>query len=89
MSTAGTLFSYALWTTQGKFAQTGGGEQENTYLLVLTMPFVVYGMFRYLWLVMKRDEGGAPEALLLEDKPILVTVLLWMVTVVAVMVRLG
>ncbi|MCB2155690.1 decaprenyl-phosphate phosphoribosyltransferase [bacterium] len=89
VATAGTLFSYALWTTQGQFA-TGGSESGNgnTYLLVLTLPFVLYGMFRYLWLVFKRDEGGAPELLLLEDYPLLTTVVLWMITVVAVLARL-
>ncbi len=87
---AGTLFSYALWTTQGKFSRVMEGMNSvgNTYLMVFSMPFVVYGMFRYLWLVMKKGEGGAPETLLLEDIPLLATVVLWMVTVVAVLLRL-
>ncbi|MBI5155137.1 UbiA prenyltransferase family protein [Candidatus Poribacteria bacterium] len=92
VATAGTLFSYALWTTQGQFARPSAASavagDGNTYLLVLTMPFVLYGVFRYLWLVFKRDEGGAPELLLLEDWPLLATVALWMVTVVAVLSRL-
>jgi len=83
---AGTLFSYALWTTQGKFSRAAEGG-ENAYLMVATMPFVAYGMFRYLWLVMKRGEGGAPELLLLEDKPLLATVVLWTATVVAVLMH--
>lgn len=86
---AGTLFSYALWTTQGKFSRAAEGAAAGSpYLMVLTMPFVVYGMFRYLWLVVKRGEGGAPETVLLEDKPLLMTVALWTATVVAVLVRL-
>ncbi len=89
VATAGTLFSYALWTTQGHFAQGNADDENgNTYLLVLTMPFVLYGVFRYLWLVMRRDEGGAPEALLIEDRPMFITVVGWMITVVAVMIRL-
>lgn len=81
---AGTLFSYALWTTQGQFARGSGG----TYLLVFTMPFVLYGMFRYLWLVFRRDKGGAPETLLLEDFPMLATVIAWMIVVVLILLRL-
>lgn len=91
LAVAGTIFSYSLWTTQGKFTKlslegTGGG---NEYLLVLTIPFVLYGMFRYLWLVMQKDEGGAPEAVLLEDKPLLATVVLWTITVVGVLWKLN
>lgn len=91
VATAGALFSYALWTTQGQFARgtNGDGGPAESYLLVLTMPFVIYGMFRYLWLVLHRDEGGAPEALLFEDLPLLASVALWMITVVAVLVRLS
>jgi 4-hydroxybenzoate polyprenyltransferase len=90
VATAGTIFSYALWATQGQFARaTVESPSGNTYLLVLTMPFVLYGVFRYLWLVFKRDEGGAPELLLLEDRPLLATVVLWTVTVVAVLVKIN
>jgi 4-hydroxybenzoate polyprenyltransferase len=91
LSIAGTIFSYSLWTTQGKFSRlgNGGGDFDNTYLLVLTIPFVLYGMFRYLWLVMVKGEGGAPDALLLEDKPLLITVALWFITVVGVLFKLN
>lgn len=91
VATTGTIFSYALWTTQG---QLGGAAQgaagslgEQAYLMVLTIPFVLYGVFRYLWLVYQREEGGAPEVLLLKDKPILISVVLWAGTVVAVLAR--
>jgi 4-hydroxybenzoate polyprenyltransferase len=88
--TAGTLFSYALWATQGQFARIGesGTTTDSPYLLVLTMPFVVYGMFRYLWLACQQQEGGAPELVLLQDKPLLATVFLWIATVVAVLAHL-
>ncbi len=88
ISMTGTLFSYALWTAQGQFAQgagAGSGAASNPLLMAATMPFVIYGMFRYLWLVYKHEKGGAPEALLLEDRPLLISVLLWTVTTVAVL----
>lgn len=95
VATAGVVFSYALWATSGAFAPGGamGGAAEpargGTYVLTLTMPFVLYGIFRYLWLVFRRDEGGAPETLLLTDKPLLVTVVLWVITVIAILTRSG
>jgi 4-hydroxybenzoate polyprenyltransferase len=45
--------------------------------MMLTIPFVVHGIFRYLYLVHRKGAGGAPELLVLEDKSLFVTVLLW------------
>jgi 4-hydroxybenzoate polyprenyltransferase len=45
--------------------------------MMLTIPFVIYGLFRYLYLVHRENGGGAPENLVIEDKPLLVTVALW------------
>ncbi len=50
--------------------------------MMLTIPFVLYGIFRYLLLVYVREEGGAPEQLLLTDKPLLASVALWAIAVV-------
>ena len=84
VATAGTIFSYCLWTTQGQFASpTAGG-----FGLVYTIPFVLYGIFRYIWLVYRRDEGGAPEVLLLTDPPLLISVLLWGAAVVVLLYHL-
>lgn len=82
LATTGVIGAYAAWTTTGDFSGTEGAKD---YTMVLTMPFVLYGIFRYLWLVFKRDEGGAPEELLVTDKPLLVTVFLWVVTVVIIL----
>ncbi|MDX2174913.1 MAG: decaprenyl-phosphate phosphoribosyltransferase [Candidatus Sumerlaeia bacterium] len=84
VATAGVLFSYALWTTQGSFAQASRPNIE-AYTMVATMPFVIFGIFRYLWLVYSRNEGGAPEALLLEDRPLLASVALWFAATVGVL----
>lgn len=65
--TTATIMSYALYTfTAGKPVE-----------LMLTIPFVIYGIFRYLYLIHIKGQGGAPEKILLEDKPILYTVLLY------------
>jgi 4-hydroxybenzoate polyprenyltransferase len=82
VATTGVIFSYAAWSTVGDISRIGqGGAGHGSYTMVLTMPFVLYGIFRYLWLVFRRDEGGAPEILLLTDRPLQVTVVLWLVTV--------
>ena len=50
---------------------------------MLTMPFPIYGMFRYLYLVHRKAGGGNPSDMLLTDRPLLACVALWGVTVVA------
>ncbi|HSL20742.1 MAG TPA: decaprenyl-phosphate phosphoribosyltransferase [Vicinamibacterales bacterium] len=77
--TASTLVAYAFYTispeTQEKF---------HTNLLGLTLPFPLYGIFRYLYLVHRKDLGGSPSELLLADKPLLLCVALWALTVMAI-----
>lgn len=74
--TATTVMSYALYTisieTISKFRTTN---------LIYTLPFVLYGIFRYLYLVHQKVEGGRPEEILLTDRPLLLTVLGWTITV--------
>ncbi len=74
--TASTVMAYALYTmasdTISKFQTRGLG---------LTIPFVLYGIFRYLYLIHRREEGGAPEHTLLADLPLLVDIGLWVVAV--------
>jgi len=53
--------------------------------MMLTIPFVIYGIFRYLFLIHVKAEGGAPEELLLSDKPLMATVALWGLTAVAIL----
>lgn len=76
ITTSGTIISYALYTVLG----------SPTDWLLITLPFVLYGIFRYIYLVNKfKGEGGAPDEILVKDKPILFTVLLYLLTVVAVL----
>lgn len=57
-------------------------EKLGTHYLYLTTPFVIYGIFRYLYLIHLEEQGGSPTRLLLTDRPILITVLLWLATAV-------
>jgi hypothetical protein len=78
VATTATVISYALYVTIGVQGQT------RSKYMVLTLPFVLYGVFRYLYLVYKRDEGGSPEILLFQDVSLLVVVVLWLITVVLI-----
>jgi len=52
----------------------------GTPYLYLTAPFVIYGIFRYLYLIHQKEQGGSPTQVLLTDLPIIVTVILWLTT---------
>lgn len=67
-----TVTTYALYTVAPQTIEKFGTEK-----LIWTVPFVVYGVFRYLWLVHMRSEGGNPTKLLLRDVPIILNVLAW------------
>lgn len=75
--TASTLMSYTFYTFTAD--NLPKALQEN-HLMMLTIPFVLYGIFRYLYLVYQKNEGSSPEEVLLRDKPLLICVLLWAVT---------
>ena len=51
--------------------------QSDTYTMLLTVPIVIYGIFRYQYLVFRKNEGGSPEDTLLKDKPLILTIGLW------------
>ncbi|BCX04789.1 MAG: decaprenyl-phosphate phosphoribosyltransferase [Candidatus Roseilinea sp.] len=55
------------------------------HTMMLTVPFVVYGLFRYLYLVHVRGEGGAPDELALRDRPLQITFVLWALAAIAVL----
>jgi len=70
--TASTLVAYAIYTvspeTTAKF---------QTHWLGVTLPFPLYGIFRYLYLVHQKEGGGSPSDMLLTDRPLLICVALW------------
>lgn len=74
--TASTLVAYAIYTVTPETV-----EKFHTQMLGLTLPFPLYGIFRYLYLVHQREGGGSPAEMLLNDRPLLVCVALWAVAV--------
>ncbi|WP_322513122.1 decaprenyl-phosphate phosphoribosyltransferase [Chloroflexus sp.] len=60
--------------------------KEPFPMLMITIPFVVYAIFRYLYLIYQRDGGGAPEELVLQDRPLALSIILWGLTVLAVLI---
>ncbi|MGD0921138.1 MAG: decaprenyl-phosphate phosphoribosyltransferase [Terriglobia bacterium] len=77
--TASTLMSYALYTLSADVATKFPGKR-----LELTIPFVLFGIFRYLYLVHQTSEGGNPTRLLLTDRVLLAVVLMWAAAVVLI-----
>ena len=69
-----TILTYSLYT----FSAPNLPENHS---MMLTIPFVLYGIFRYLYLIQIKGEGGAPEELVLTDRPLQVTILLFGVAV--------
>lgn len=59
----------------------------GTEWLVLTTPFPIYGVFRYLYLVHRKQGGGSPSDMLLQDRPIQACVILWGISVVLIIYR--
>lgn len=82
--TASTLVSYALYTLAPETVAKFGTDR-----LIWTLPFVLYGIFRYLYLVHRKEEGGNPTNVLFNDRPILVTVALWAATVITLIYHGG
>lgn len=76
--TAGcTIMAYSFYSFTSESVPSNG-------LMMLTVPFVIFAVFRYLLLVTRRGEGGAPEILLWRDWPLLASVVLWGVLAVSI-----
>ncbi|WP_307417090.1 decaprenyl-phosphate phosphoribosyltransferase [Paenibacillus sp. W2I17] len=72
--TTATIISYSLFTFTS----------DRTIHLMWTIPLVIYGMFRYLYLIHMKNQGGSPDRVLFEDKPILITVMLYVISVITI-----
>jgi 4-hydroxybenzoate polyprenyltransferase len=72
-----TIVAYSLYTV---FAEN----LPSNHSMMLTIPFVVYGIFRYLQLIQTGHAAGAPDEVALKDRPLQVTVLLWGLAVIAI-----
>jgi 4-hydroxybenzoate polyprenyltransferase len=77
--TAASVISYTIYTVNAATVEKFGTDK-----LVYTVPFVVYGIFRYLYLVYRHQRGGSPSEVLLSDLPTLINVLLWVFTVILI-----
>ena len=79
---AATLVVYVVYCASPETA-----ERFSTQLLVLTTPFPIYGIFRYLYLVHRKHGGGSPSDMLLRDRPLLSCVALWGIAVILIIYR--
>lgn len=79
VSTSATIFAYTLYL----ITVFGVDSDRDGLKMLMTLPLVVFGVFRYLYLVYRRSEGGAPESTILRDKPLLLNTLVWIILVVA------
>lgn len=76
--TAATLVSYAFYTFSAP-------NLPDNHTMMLTIPFVLYAVFRYLYLVQIKGLGGEPEEIVLRDRPLQAGVLLWGLSVILIM----
>jgi 4-hydroxybenzoate polyprenyltransferase len=76
--TAATIIAYSLYTFSAENLPANKS-------MMLTIPFVIYGLLRYLYLIHQKNMGGSPEEIVLKDIPLLVSNLLWGLTVVIIL----
>jgi 4-hydroxybenzoate polyprenyltransferase len=74
---ATTIVAYSLYTFSAP-------NLPSNHLMMLTIPFVIYGIFRYLYLVQFKHSGGAPEDVLLSDRPLQTSIFLWGMSVILI-----
>jgi 4-hydroxybenzoate polyprenyltransferase len=77
--TTSTFIFYCLYSVREN--PTGGIHAET---MMFTIPLVTYGIFRYMYLIYQREDGGSPTAMLLTDPPLLVCAILWLAACIAV-----
>ena len=82
VATASTLMAYCLYTVDDRTIREFG-----TNHLMYTIPCVIFGIFRYLYLIHQKGEGGHPDRIILSDRPFFVNLLVW-TGIVAVVIYL-
>jgi 4-hydroxybenzoate polyprenyltransferase len=78
--TASTVIAYCLYTISEETVSKFGSTE-----LIYTVPFVLYGVFRYLYLIHRKAQGGTPETLIIKDKPLLLDLFLWIASAVFIL----
>lgn len=81
-SAAATVMAYAFYTFDAPAV-------PDNRAMMLTIPFVTYAIFRYLFLIHRRELGGTPEALLFGDRPLFASILAWGLTSLAILYAVG
>jgi len=76
--TASAVISYSFYTFSAK-------NLPDNHAMMLTIPFILYFMFRYMYLIHVKGDGGAPEMLLYTDMPLLLDAVLWGISVILIM----
>ncbi len=76
--TAGTLMTYSFYTFSAP-------NLPSNHLMMMTIPFVIYGIFRYLYVIHVQGNGGAPDEVLLTDRPLQLSILLFGLTVITIL----
>ncbi len=77
--TSTTVVAYALYCVSEETIR-----KFHTKAMILTFPFVLYGILRYLYLVYRKGEGGEPENILLKDRPLIINIILWLMAIIFV-----
>ena len=82
IAAAGTIISYALYTVSERTVQTFGTEK-----LIYTTPFVIYGIFRYMYLMHQKNLGESPTSIVTKDIPIILDVFAWFMFSILIIYR--
>jgi len=77
-----TIMAYSLYTFSAP-------NVPANHAMMITIPFVLYAIFRYLYLVQVRQAGGEPEELLLVDRPLQISIALWGISVLVIFYLTG
>ena len=76
--TASTLLAYALYTFSAP-------NLPSNHAMMLTIPFILYAIFRYLYLIHVKGMGGAPEEIAFSDRPLQAAFIFWGLSVIIIM----
>jgi 4-hydroxybenzoate polyprenyltransferase len=76
--TAGTVMTYSFYTFSAP-------NLPDNHMMMLTIPFVIYGIFRYLYVIHVQGNGGAPDEVLLTDRPLQISIVLFGLSVIIIL----